>query len=127
MPTLLELAGLTPPGSFNGEPRPAFPGRSLVASFANDEPVAHEPLFFKHEGNRALRRGDWKIVATGKDAPWELYDLSQDRSERHNLADKHPEVVRELADLWTARDAEYTKQGATGSPLPRPGQTKTKP
>ena len=126
VPTLLDLAGLVPPASFHDEPRPAFPGRSLVATFANDEPVAHEPLFFKHQDNRALRRGDWKIVATGKNAPWELYDLATDRSERLNLADKHPDTLTELVAIWTARDAEYTQQGATGSPLPRPGQAKAK-
>lgn len=126
VPTLLELASLTPPASFYNEPRPTLPGRSLVATFANDQPVSHEPLFFKHEGNRALRRGDWKIVAAGKDAPWELYDLSKDRSEMHNLAEKHPDTLKELADLWTARDAEYAKQGATGAALPRPNQAKAK-
>ncbi len=126
VPTMLEVAGLAAPASFNNESRPAFPGRSLVATFANDRPVAHEPLFFKHQDNRALRRGDWKIVASGKEAPWELYDLSKDRSEMHNLAEKHPETLKELADLWTARDAEYAKQGATGLPLPRPNQAKAK-
>jgi arylsulfatase len=40
-------------------------------------------------------------VAAGKDSPWELYDLSSDRSESRNLAGDQPEKVRELAAIWT--------------------------
>ena len=124
---LVMLAGLVPPISINDEPRPAFPGRSLLASFAKEEASEPAPLYFRHQDNRALRRGDWKIVASGKSSPWELYDLSRDRSESVNLADQLPDLLAELVAIWTARDAEYAKQGATGSPLPRAGQTKAKP
>ena len=92
VPTLLELAGLTSPGSFNGEPRPAFPGRSLVASFANDEPVAHEPLFFSTKGTvhcvaatgrssrpARMRRGSFticrRIVPRGTTSPTNIPKL----------------------------------------------------
>ena len=125
-PTLLELAGLPAPKTFHEESRPSFPGRSLVASFAKEDVRQHEPLFFKHQDNRALRHGDWKITAAGADAAWELYDLSQDRSEMHDLAAKQPEKVNELAELWTARSTEYAQQGATGAPLPRAEQGKAK-
>ncbi len=125
-PTMLELAGITPPATFNDEPRPSFPGRSLVAAFASEDAHPREPIFFKHQDNRALRVGDWKITAAGADAAWELYDLTSDRSEMHDLAAKHPDKVKELADLWASRDSEYAKQGATGSPLSRAGQGKAK-
>ena len=125
-PTLLELAGVAAPMTFNDEPRPSFPGRSLVADFAKEDVRPHEPLFFKHQDNRALRHGDWKITAAGADAAWELYDLATDRSEIHDLVTKHPDKVQELADLWASRDSEYAKQGATGAPLPRAGQGKAK-
>jgi arylsulfatase len=62
-------------------------------------------LWWLHEGNRALRAGNWKIVAAGKDSPWELYDLATDRSESNNLAADKPEKVRELEELWN-RQAE---------------------
>jgi arylsulfatase len=62
-------------------------------------------LAWEHEGNRALCRGDMKLVAEyGK--PWELYDLARDRSETKNLAAERPEIVRELSsayDQWAKR------------------------
>jgi len=59
-----------------------------------------KPIFWEHEGNRAVRLGKWKLVAKGKDGPWELYDIDTDRVESHNLAEKHPDRVHELAGFW---------------------------
>lgn len=118
-PTMLELAGVTPPESWNDQPRPTLPGRSLVPLFASDSTTAHAPLFFKHTENRGLRVGDWKIVAAGKNAPWELYNLATDRAESHDLASQQPDKLQELVTIWQARDAEYARQGATGTPLKR--------
>jgi arylsulfatase len=70
--------------------------------------VAHDSLWWRHEGNRALRVGDWKIVAAGEDSPWELYDLGSDRSESTNLAGARPEKVRELSALWTRQTEAYS-------------------
>ena len=96
-----------------------MPGRSLVPLFARDTDAPHDAIFFKHIDNRGLRLGDWKIVASGKNAPWELYHLTEDRAESQNLAGKHPDKLRELVALWTDRDAEYARQGATGKPQQR--------
>jgi arylsulfatase len=65
-------------------------------------------LWWLHEGNRALRAGDWKIVSAGPKgdftaAPWELYNLAEDRGETNNLASKMPEKVAELARFWEAQ------------------------
>lgn len=113
-PTLLELAGLPAPKSWQDRPRPSLPGKSLVPTFDADVPVARDALFFRHEKNKALRRGDWKIVAAGLDAPWELYDLAVDRTETHDLAAQKPEIVREMAEIWARLDREYKEQGASG-------------
>ncbi|MDR3637436.1 MAG: arylsulfatase [Isosphaeraceae bacterium] len=113
-PTLLELAAVAPPAAWNGEPRPVLPGRSLVPTFAGDVSIKRDALFFKHSDNRALRVGDWKIVASGPQAPWELYNLANDRAEMHTLAAHNPEKAAELAQLWLRRDTEYARQGATG-------------
>ncbi len=68
---------------------PAPPGKSLVPAFAHDGTVKHDDLWWDHEGNRAIRVGDWKLVAA-RDEPWELYDLATDRTETRNLARRMP-------------------------------------
>jgi arylsulfatase len=79
-----------------------------------------------HEGNRALRMGDWKIVAAGADAPWELYDLSKDRSESQNMAAAKPEKLRELAQQWERETAEYQKWAEKDAPADAPKGKKKK-
>ncbi|MEY2880571.1 MAG: Arylsulfatase, partial [Verrucomicrobiota bacterium] len=114
VPTLLELSGATKPAAIKGHAVPPSPGRSLVPAFAKDVTVPHDYLWWEHEGNRALRAGDWKLVAL-KDAPWELYDLATDRAESKNLAAARPEKVRELAAQWE-RHMEETKKLALTDP-----------
>jgi arylsulfatase len=116
VPTLLEVAGAAAPARWNDAPRPPLPGRSLVPALAKDVTVKRDYLFFKHQGNRALRVGDWKTVASGPATVWELYDLAKDRAEMHDLAAKHPDKVKDLAALWARLDKEFQKQGATGKP-----------
>ncbi len=120
VPSLLELTGATAPQKWNGESRPALPGRSLVPMLASDAVPQRDPIYFHHMQNRALRDGDWKIAAAGANAPWELYDLSTDRSETLDLAKEKPDKLKELVALWEARDREYVKQGATGGPAQKP-------
>ncbi len=82
VPTVLELTGLEHPQTIAGKPAPPLPGKSLVPEFAKDGAVSRDFLWWLHEGNRAIRMGDWKLVAAGgPQGPWELYDLSQDRGE----------------------------------------------
>jgi arylsulfatase len=104
VPTVLEAAG----GKRSNEGAvPRAPGKSLAPVFAKDGTVGHDSLWWLHEGNRALRVGNWKIVAAGKDSPWELYDLTSDRSETRDLAKARPETVRDLAAIWTRQFEEY--------------------
>lgn len=56
-------------------------------------------LYWEHVGNAAIRRGDFKLVRQ-TDQPWELYDLSRDRAEEHDLSAAHPELVEELQQNW---------------------------
>lgn len=76
-------------------------GRSLLAAFEG-RPIDRGAIYWEHEGNRAVRLGRWKLVAKGPAGPWELYDMEADRTEMHDLAPKHPERVRELAERWEA-------------------------
>ncbi|MBY0523989.1 MAG: arylsulfatase [Gemmataceae bacterium] len=116
VPTILEAAGGKRIEKWEGQAVPAAPGKSLLPLFAKDGKGIHDSLWWLHEGNRALRVGAWKIVAAGKDSPWELYDLSSDRSESKNLAKENPEKVRELAAIWTREFEQYAALAARDLP-----------
>jgi arylsulfatase A-like enzyme len=60
--------------------------------------------------------GDWKLIATGKDGPWELYDLGKDRGEQHDLAAAQPERVQKLSAMWSQQDAEYARTRESAPP-----------
>ena len=99
MPTLVELAGAAYPRGNNGRAVLPMEGRSLVPALTGRGELSERPLFWEHEGNKAVRHGDWKAVAKGRGA-WELYDLRTDRAESRNVAAQHPERTRELAARW---------------------------
>jgi arylsulfatase len=78
-------------------------GVSLLPLFAGGQ-LSSRSLFWEHQGNRAVRRDRWKLVAQYPH-PWELYDMNEDRTETEDLAEQHPKVVGELAasyDRWAA-------------------------
>ena len=104
MPTCLDVAGARYPDQLDGKPRTPLAGKSLLPALQR-ETFDREPLFWEHEGNRAVREGNWKLVAL-HGQPWELYDLSTDRSETNDLAATHPQKVQHLKHLyqqWTKR------------------------
>lgn len=121
VPTVLELAGLEQPQTWEGQQLPPLPGKSLVSTFAADVELEREALFWLHEGHRAIRVGDLKLVAA-KGAPWSLYDLKTDRSEQHDLADQRPTDVERLTKLWQAKVdqmSEVAKQTMDEQPQAR--------
>ena len=109
VPTVLELAGL--PKAYPGPKAPAGPGRSLVPVFAKDAVLKRDTLWWAHEGNRAVRVKDWKLVAA-KDQPWELFDLSKDRAEARNLATRFPAKVKELERVWQMQADQFARDAA---------------
>jgi arylsulfatase A-like enzyme len=122
VPTLLELAGVAKPKTWQGEEIPDAPGRSLLPAFKEDVEVKRDCLWWLHEGNRAVRVGDWKLVAA-KDEPWELYDLKNDRAEQKNLASSMPEKVAEFEALWQAKTDEFSdlvRKSKESQPISRP-------
>jgi len=90
MPTVAELAELAPASG---------PGTSLVPIFEGKERPEPGFIHFEHTGNRALRKGKWKLVSEFG-GEWELYDMSVDRSETSNLITEHPELAQEMQHTW---------------------------
>ncbi len=107
VPTILDVAScpIHQPATANG---PALPGKSLLPAITQNKPIEREAIWWLHEDNRALRMGDWKLVAAKGEA-WELYDLSHDRSESHDLAKKEPARVVELEAKWNALTDAFTR------------------
>jgi len=73
-----------------------FEGISLTPAFKGEALQRGKPIYFEHEGNRAVRDGDWKLVSKGVQSPWELYNIPADRTEMNNLAEKHPDRVETM-------------------------------
>ena len=105
MPTVLAATGAQYPTSLHGKSTIPMQGTSLVPAFSGSKVARKEPIFFMHEGNRAVRDGKWKLVSKYMD-PWELFDMEADRTELRNLAAAQPEVVARLAsayDTWAQK------------------------
>ncbi|MCO8122137.1 arylsulfatase [Stieleria sp. TO1_6] len=95
MTTLIDLSGGSYPDSV-----PACQGKSIVPLLSGvREPIHSEPLFWEHEGNAAVRDGQWKLVRE-YEHPWELYDLSNDRTELHDLSQQQPQRRAEMIKQW---------------------------
>jgi arylsulfatase len=99
MPTLVDVAGATYPSQRDSGAILPMEGRSFLPALKSNRGLGSRRLFWEHEGNKAVREGDWKALAKGRGA-WELYDLRHDRAELRNLAAQHPEKARELAGVW---------------------------
>ena len=98
-PTIMELAKVEKPDTWEGESIPAAPGKSLVPMLQGDVESDRDSIWWSHEGNRAIRVGNFKLVAAKGDA-WELYDLSTDRAESNDLSATMPAKAKALTGLW---------------------------
>ncbi len=104
------------PAERDGHPVPPLEGQSLLSAMTGRQWSRQVPLFWEHEGNRAVRDGPWKLVSQhGSD--WELYDMVSDRTEINDLAEGNRGIVERLkgsCQAWADRC------GAVPWP-PRPG------
>jgi arylsulfatase A-like enzyme len=105
MPTLLEMARATYPADYKDNPILPMAGRSLTPVLAGGS-RAETSYVWEHEGNRAIRRGDWKLVSR-LPGEWELYDLKKDRTETNDLSRQMPAKVAELTALYE-KEAQRT-------------------
>jgi arylsulfatase len=92
MPTALELAGIS---------TTALPGNSLSYLW-NGKKHPDRTYCWEHEGNKAIRKGKWKLVKEHKDLAWELYDMQADPVEMRNLAAQFPKRAQALLQEYQA-------------------------
>lgn len=100
MATCVDISGATYPEQHNNKPVTPLQGVSLRPTFAGKDLKGDRTLYWEHQGNRAVRDGDWKLVAKTISGPWELYNLKDDRTESKNLAGQHPQRADQLAEKW---------------------------
>ena len=100
MATCLELADAKYPSNFKGNEIKKTTGVSLVPLFKGLNWTGHPALFFEHEGNRAVRQRDWKLVSNYPDNQWHLYHMTTDRVEMKDRSKDQPAKVTELIALY---------------------------
>jgi len=100
MATCIELAGTKYPKEYEGRKIIPTPGVSIL-SIVRGEEMPDRFIYAEHEGNRMVRKGDWKLVSANfRGDEWELYNIKEDRTEQHNLIKEYPEMARELENVY---------------------------
>jgi arylsulfatase len=104
MATFAEVSGATYPENYKGNVIPPMEGKSLLPLIeGQDEQIHTKPIFWEHEGNKAVRLGNYKLVMEWKkkdENHWELYDISKDRSEENDISGENSEKVKEMVAMW---------------------------
>ncbi|MCL4201978.1 MAG: sulfatase-like hydrolase/transferase [Pirellulaceae bacterium] len=132
MATCVDVSGAEYPQQHRGQTIRPMEGVSLLRALTGKPLERPQPIFFEHEGNRAVRDGRWKLVAKGPAGAWELYDMVADRTETHDLAAQQPDRVRQMVRQWEdwanrAQVLPWIWKPAYGEPAPGPAAKKPKP
>ena len=101
MSTCVDVSGAGYPKEHVGNTIPPMEGISLAPAFRERPITRPQPIFWEHEGNRAIRSGEWKLVSKHP-GPWELYHMTADRTEMNDLAARQPDRVKEMTVQWDA-------------------------
>ena len=124
VPTIYEATGITPPDVLDGVKQKPIDGVSLVYTFDQaKEATHHSSQYFELVGNRAMFKDGWMASTTPRRLPWitaagiaepnpddftwELYNINEDFSQSHNLADKNPDKLKELQDAFDVEAKKY--------------------
>jgi len=99
--TIYDVAGAAYPSERNGQTLQPLEGQSFRPLLQGAPWQRSEPLFWEHEGNRAMREGPLKLVCRNP-GTWELYDMESDRTELNDLAGRHPETTARMAGAYEA-------------------------
>ncbi len=105
LPSCLQLAGGSYPETYRSNVLDPLDGVSFMSLVNGKKQDKQRVFYWEHEGNRAVRKGDWKLVALHK-KQWELYNLANDPYEQYDLASQKPEIVEDLLKLyeeWAAK------------------------
>ena len=95
LPTILEAAGASYQTEVGGHEIQPMQGFSLMSLFEGKDWSREQPIFWEHEGNSAIRMGQFKLVRQhGQD--WELYDMEADRTELNDLSGTNAKLETEL-------------------------------
>lgn len=103
LPTILDASDIEFPDTFLSK-QPLKPHGVSLMPLLYGRGIKARPLFWEHEGNRAVRIDNWRLVSDGINGEWELYDVSTDPFEQSDLASNEPDRVRNMAkifDQWT--------------------------
>jgi arylsulfatase len=98
MATCVDIGKVNYPDKKDGIKIKPLEGKSLNTAFKGKK-IQREALYWEHEGNQAIRKGDWKLVSK-ENRPWELYNIKSDRSEINDLSGKMPDIVAELSKAY---------------------------
>ncbi len=107
--TCIDLAGVKYPEKFAGKEIKPNEGTSLVPMITGGKQDHDRAYYFNHAGTRAIIKGDWKVVAEGG-RPWQLHNITKEKTEITDLASKNPEKVKELVAIWEARFGKTKKR-----------------
>jgi hypothetical protein len=114
LPTVLESAGVEAPEVYRGTPQQPVEGTSLRYTFdAAEEPTRKSTQYYEMLGHRGIWHDGWKAVTMHErgtpfeDDDWALYHTDTDFSECIDLAEEHPDKLRELVDRWWVEAGKY--------------------
>jgi arylsulfatase len=121
MATCLDIAGAQYPSNYQDETVQPLEGKSLLPIFQGKRRRGHDFLYWQFGSSYAVRKGKWKLVHAHpnpragidyfndtdelkqedqKQRQWELYDMESDRTEMNDLAERYPELVKQMAQAW---------------------------
>jgi arylsulfatase A-like enzyme len=143
VPSVLEAVGVEPPSAIRGVEQTPIEGVSFAHSFDDaDSPSTHTTQYFEMFGHRSIDHNGWRAVCPWPGSSyteaaqlgrrvgdpitpevlqqldaegWELYEVSEDPSESRNVADQHPERLREMIALWWSEAEKYKVLPLDGS------------
>ena len=123
-PTIYELLGIKQPKVVNGFAQDPMDGVSMAKSFSSaSAPENKLTQYFDNNGSRGIYHDGWYACTFGPLIPWvnaqpgldqwdsakdvwELYDLTKDFSQSHNLAAKNPAKLADMQKLFLAEAKE---------------------